>query len=58
MADHCNKFSLGQFSETLFGSEDKDLEKSTNMFLKSGAAVWDSGVLEEWENPEIQRCTG
>ncbi|KAF8802415.1 hypothetical protein BYT27DRAFT_7260957 [Phlegmacium glaucopus] len=44
MADHCNKFSLGQFPET-FGS---DLEKSANMFLKSGAAVWDSEVLEEW----------
>ncbi|KAF8956030.1 hypothetical protein BDZ97DRAFT_1672290 [Flammula alnicola] len=45
MADKCNYFSLRQFLETLFTSEDGDLHKSANMFLISGYAC---GVLDEW----------
>ncbi|KAF9472227.1 hypothetical protein BDN70DRAFT_818978, partial [Pholiota conissans] len=45
MADECNRFSLRQFLQVLFTSDDGDLRKSANMFLASGFAC---RVMDEW----------
>ncbi|KAF9470877.1 hypothetical protein BDN70DRAFT_926329 [Pholiota conissans] len=45
MRNDCNKFSLAEFLKTLFTSDDGDLRKSANMFLKSGKAT---GLMNEW----------
>ncbi|KAF8964881.1 hypothetical protein BDZ97DRAFT_1659640, partial [Flammula alnicola] len=45
MADKCSYFSLRQFLETVFTSQDGDIQRSANTFLTSGRAC---GVMDEW----------